>query len=72
MPSANSRRLSPTHWVLTMNQYSIRAAIVADAPIITAHRRAMFEDRGERAPDKLDAMGAVFQDWVTERLARGE
>ncbi|MEW5717561.1 MAG: GNAT family N-acetyltransferase [Chloroflexota bacterium] len=52
--------------------FAIRVATVADAPIIVAHRRAMFEDMGERAQDKLDALSAAFETWVTERLARGE
>ncbi len=52
--------------------FSIRSATVADAPTIVAHRRAMFEDMGERATDKLDAMSAAFETWVTERLVRGE
>ena len=52
--------------------FTIRAATVADAPIITAHRRAMFEDMGVGAPAELDAMDAKFAPWVAEKIARDE
>jgi len=49
--------------------FSIRRATVADASIITAHRRAMFEDMRVGTPADLDAMDAQFGPWVTKALA---
>lgn len=52
--------------------FSIRRATINDASTIVHHRRAMFEDMGERDSAKLDAMSASFKDWVSQRLASGE
>src|SRR4051812_33678169 len=46
----------------------IRRASVADAAIITGHRRAMFTDMGHRDAAALDAMAAAFHPWVTAKL----
>ena len=53
-------------------EFTIRRATIDDAPIITHHRRAMFQDMGECDNTKLDAMSASFKSWVTDRLASGE
>ena len=47
-------------------------ATAADAPIITGHRRKMFEDIGHTDRAALDAMDAGFEQWVREKLASGE
>ena len=54
------------------DSFSIRFATMADAPIITNHRRSMFQDMGERDTAKLNAMCASFDSWVVERLKSGE
>jgi GNAT superfamily N-acetyltransferase len=51
--------------------FSIRRATVADAPIITAQRRAMFTDMRVGARADLDAMDAQFGPWVAQALASG-
>ena len=51
--------------------FSIRRATIADAPIITAHRRAMFEDMRVGTSADLDAMDAQFGPWVARALASG-
>jgi ribosomal protein S18 acetylase RimI-like enzyme len=50
----------------------IRRATVADAPIIVAHRRAMFEAMGYTSCADLDAMDAKFAEWIVDKLTRGE
>ena len=50
---------------------TIRAATVADASIVTAHRRAMFEDMRVGTLADLDAMDAQFGPWVARALANG-
>ena len=55
-----------------MSELVIRPAAIAEAPIIAAHRRAMFEDMGYRDREQLDWMEARFREWVVDRLARGE
>lgn len=52
--------------------FSIRLATTADAPIIIAHRRAMFEAMGVGSRADLDAMDVAFADWLADRLACGE
>jgi GNAT superfamily N-acetyltransferase len=46
-----------------------RRAIVADAALIAAHRRAMFASMPNPNEAALDAMERAFKPWVTERLA---
>ncbi len=51
---------------------AIRRATVADAAIITHHRRRMFEDMGHADYPTMDEMCAVFEVWVREKLILGE
>ncbi len=51
---------------------TIRRGTPDDAPIITQHRRLMFEAMGFTDPAQLDAMGQAFDPWVRARLASGE
>jgi GNAT superfamily N-acetyltransferase len=55
-----------------MSAYTVRAATLADAATVTAHRRAMFVDMGETDAERLDAMCAEFLPWVSARMERGE
>ena len=48
-----------------------RPATVADAALITAHRRAMFESMPNPEDSVLDIMCGAFETWVRERLAAG-
>jgi GNAT superfamily N-acetyltransferase len=48
-----------------------RAATVADAPLIAAHRRSMFASMPNAKDAVLDAMSRNFELWVRERLADG-
>ncbi|MGH2523745.1 MAG: GNAT family N-acetyltransferase [Anaerolineales bacterium] len=57
---------------MEIRELEIQAATVEDAPIITAHRRAMFEEMGATERAELDAMEAAFADWVREKFARDE
>jgi GNAT superfamily N-acetyltransferase len=50
---------------------TLRRATPTDATAITAHRHAMFADNNFTTADRLAAMDATFQSWVTERLADG-
>lgn len=49
--------------------FTIRPATSADAPIITHHRRAMFQDMQVGTPAELDAMDKQFAPWVAQALA---
>ncbi|MGD0631498.1 MAG: GNAT family N-acetyltransferase [Terracidiphilus sp.] len=49
-----------------------RIATVADAPLITAHRRAMFEAMGSTPSSILDAMSRNFAPWVARMIAEGK
>ena len=53
------------------DDYTIRLATVADAPIIVHHRRAMFTDMGLANRKDLDAMEATFAPYVTRALGNG-
>lgn len=48
-----------------------RAATIADAAIITHHRRRMFVDAGRSDNRVLDVMAEQFQPWVVEQLQSG-
>jgi GNAT superfamily N-acetyltransferase len=48
-----------------------RAATIADAALITAHRRAMFSAMGSGTPESLEEMSRHFEPWVIPRLADG-
>ena len=50
--------------------FTIRPATPADAEIICAHRRAMFEAMGV-ARERIAAMDEPFARWLAPRLARG-
>jgi ribosomal protein S18 acetylase RimI-like enzyme len=49
-----------------------RTATVADAALITSHRRAMFAAMGNTPESVLDAMSQNFQPWVARMLAEGK
>ena len=51
---------------------TIRAATLADAEVLAAHRRAMFVDMNYRDAVALDAMLATFLPWLREKMAAGE
>jgi ribosomal protein S18 acetylase RimI-like enzyme len=48
-----------------------RPATVADAPLITRHRQAMFAAMGSGTPETLGAMTRGFEPWLIPRLADG-
>jgi GNAT superfamily N-acetyltransferase len=48
-----------------------RIATIADAGLISSHRRAMFEAMGRGTPETLDAMTNSFEPWLLPRLADG-
>ena len=52
--------------------FSLRLASVDDAPIVVAHRRAMFAAMGYRDNAALDAMAAKFLPWVKAKMRAGE
>jgi GNAT superfamily N-acetyltransferase len=52
--------------------FIIRAAQPGEAPLIVAHRRAMFAEIRQLPIEQLDAMEAAFGPWVADRLAHGE
>ncbi len=52
--------------------FTTRLATAADAALITAHRRAMFESMGNSQDSVLDTMSRAFEPWVRERLAAGK
>ena len=51
---------------------TLRAGTLADVPTIVAHRRAMFSEMGHVNRAELDQMDENFEEWVTEKLERGE
>ena len=48
-----------------------RPSTLADAALITAHRRAMFEAMGSGTPQSLDEMCRHFEQWLLARLSDG-
>jgi GNAT superfamily N-acetyltransferase len=54
------------------DSFTVRAATVADAETLVAHRRAMFFDIGYQDREALDGMAERFRDWVRPRLESGE
>src|ERR1700721_1314823 len=52
--------------------FETRLATAAGAPLIAAHRRAMFADMGSAAPPTLDAMTRSFEPWVARKIAEGK
>ena len=51
--------------------FETRLATTADASLIAAHRRAMFEAMGSAGPETLDEMTRNFEPWLVPRLADG-
>jgi GNAT superfamily N-acetyltransferase len=51
--------------------FSIRTATLADAALITAHRRAMFASMPNPNDEVLEAMSRAFEPWVRERIGDG-
>lgn len=49
-----------------------RAATVADAPVITHHRRRMFVDAGRVDNEVLEIMSRSFEPWVAQMIAEGK
>lgn len=49
-----------------------RAALAADAPLITAHRQAMFTAMGRSQDAVLEAMSRNFEPWVTRMIIEGK
>jgi ribosomal protein S18 acetylase RimI-like enzyme len=52
--------------------FEIRAATVADAAIIIAHRRAMFLDMGRPDDVDMETMKRNFEPWVTRMIGEGK
>jgi len=55
-----------------MTNYTIRDATPDDAPTITLHRRAMFEDMGDGDKDQMDWMVAEYEPYVREMIGKGK
>lgn len=55
-----------------MSDLLIRAALPAEAGVIVAHRRAMFDEIHQRGRETLDEMDAAFGPWVSAHLERGD
>jgi ribosomal protein S18 acetylase RimI-like enzyme len=53
-------------------EYTIRPAALEEAPLVTAHRRAMFDAMQLAAPQVLDQADANFLPWVQDKMAKGE
>ena len=51
---------------------TIRPALLDEAPLIVAHRRAMFAEIRQLPAEQLDAMEAAFGPWLAEQLKRGD
>jgi GNAT superfamily N-acetyltransferase len=49
-----------------------RTVTQADAALVTAHRRAMFESMPSHSDAPLDAMCHAFEPWVKARIAEGK
>ncbi len=56
----------------TAQMLETRIATDADAPLISAHRRAMFVDMGSAMPSTLDEMTRSFEPWVARKIAEGK
>jgi len=52
--------------------FETRTATVGDAALISAHRRAMFEDMGGISGAALNAMTRNFEPWVARMLAENK
>jgi GNAT superfamily N-acetyltransferase len=49
-----------------------RPAIPADAPLLTAHRHAMFDDMGKSTDNALATMSLHFEPWVRRMIIEGK
>ena len=49
-----------------------RSTTPADAPLVTAHRRAMFAAMGRPQESILDAMSRNFEPWVERMISAGK
>jgi ribosomal protein S18 acetylase RimI-like enzyme len=49
-----------------------RSAIPADAPLLTAHRSAMFAEMGAASEDALTTMSLHFEPWVRRMIEEGK
>jgi GNAT superfamily N-acetyltransferase len=49
-----------------------RSVTLADAALITAHRRAMFASMPNPQAAILDAMSRAFEPWVKQRISEGK
>jgi GNAT superfamily N-acetyltransferase len=65
---AESRILNP---ILNLMP-TTRSATLADAALITAHRRAMFASMPNPKDDVLDTMSRAFEPWVKDRITEGK
>jgi len=54
------------------SMFQTRLATVADASLITSHRRAMFAAMGSTPTSILDAMSRNFEPWVARMIAEGK
>jgi len=52
--------------------FTTRAATIADAALITAHRRAMFASMPNPHDETLDTMSRAFEPWVRGRMVEGK
>ena len=48
-----------------------RPATLTDSALITAHRRAMFQEMGKSAPEALDTMSRHFTPWLERMMTAG-
>jgi ribosomal protein S18 acetylase RimI-like enzyme len=54
------------------SRFTIRQGTPADAPLIAAQRRAMFEDMGYTDQAALDTASVAFDAWLAEKLRKNE
>ena len=52
------------------DEITIRQATLAHVEQIVTHRRRMFEDMGNKDPEALSRMVAVFRPWVIDHMQR--
>jgi len=51
--------------------FTTRTATLADAALVTAHRRAMFNSMPNPNEEVLGTMSRAFEPWVRERIGEG-
>ena len=54
------------------HQFTIRRATAEEAPIVTQHRRAMFDAMSIGNPAEFDEMDRRFDQWVAAKMAKDE